>query len=121
MRLRKFPIYEVQENMELLYKLVRSFCTTVNLYNLFILLGEVEVHDWFKQYLSGDALDTWESIAVDEDKARLNKNLAQLIDLLIDDKSYTVQRDYLSKIRKPSSMTTRMWAPGMTALNNASP
>ena len=75
----EFPIYEDQENMELRCKLVRSFRKTVNSYELFTLLEDAEVYDWFNQCLSGDALDTWESIVVDKDKSNWNENQAQLI------------------------------------------
>ena len=70
----EFLVYEDQANMELLCKLVRSFRKTVDSYDLFTLLGETDVYNRFKQCLSGDSLDTWESIVVDEDKVNWNEN-----------------------------------------------
>ena len=58
---------------------------------------------------------------VDEDEASWNENQAQLIDLLIDDEAYTVQKDYLNETKKPSSMTTRMWALHLKAVNTYLP
>ena len=47
----EFPIYDSQENMELLVKLLMRFRKTVVNYYLFTLLGEAEVYDNFKQCL----------------------------------------------------------------------
>ena len=80
--------------MELLYKLNRSFRKSVEAYDLFKLLGEAEVYDRFKQCLAGDALDTWEAIVVDEEKAEWDANLAQLVETLIDEDAYTTQKDF---------------------------
>ena len=44
----EFPIYEEQENQELLIKLIRQFKKAVESYELFKLLGEEEIYDKFR-------------------------------------------------------------------------
>ena len=97
----EFPIYEEQKNQELLVKLIRQFRKAMEGYDLFTLSG---VYDKFKQCLDGDALDTWEAIVVDEDKKSWDTNLAQLIDVLIDDEAFNNQKDYLNKTKKPANL-----------------
>ena len=62
------------------------------------------MYDKFKQCLDGDALDTWEAIVVDEDKKSWDTNLAQLIDVLIDDEAFNNQKDYLNQTKKPANL-----------------
>lgn len=117
----EFPIYEEQENQELLIKLIRQFHKAVENYDLFTLLGEVEVYDRFKQCLEGDALDTWEAIVVDTDQATWEDNLAQLVEVLIDDEAFSNQKDYIQETRKPNSMTMKRWILRLKAINSYLP
>ena len=44
----EYPIYEDQDTLELLLKLIHTFTRNVTSYSLFDLLGEAEVYDCFK-------------------------------------------------------------------------
>lgn len=117
----EFPIYEEQENQEILVKLVRQFRKAVESYDLFNHLGGAEVYDKFKQCLEGDALDTWEAIVVDEDEANWNANIAQLLDVLINDEAFANQKEYLQETRKPNSMTMKKWTLRLKSINSYLP
>ena len=107
--------------MELLCKLIRSLRKSVEAYKLFKSLGEAEVYDRFKKCLAADSLENWDAIVVNKDKASWDTNLAQLVETLIDDDTFTVQRDYLSETKKPRNMQTRKWILRMKAINTYLP
>ena len=86
----------------------RSIQKLVEVYDLFTLLGDTEMYDWFKKCLAGNTFNTWEAIAVDEDEATCDEILAQLVENLIDEDAYTFQKDYLSETKNPGNMPTKI-------------
>ena len=75
----KFSIYEDQENYEVLFKLLWEFNQVIDRYDLWLLVGEAKVYDYFQRCLSGDALDTWAGIVDDEEATAWKDNIAELV------------------------------------------
>ena len=64
----QFPIYEDQENSEILLKLLHKFTRAISRHDLWTTLGKEKVYDMFQKCLGGDALDTWVDIVQVEDE-----------------------------------------------------
>ena len=79
-----------EENDEFLLLLIREFKDMIQAYGLFTLLNATKVFDRFCRCLSGDALDTWDSLVSGETKneTNLKKLLFNLVKTLIGDDAY---------------------------------
>ena len=55
----------------------------------------------------GIILDTWKALVVDDDGDSWDANLAQHIEVLIDDVIYVNQKDYIVETKKSANMTTK--------------
>ena len=102
-----FPIYEDQDNLEILFKLIREFQAAIDRYTLWDKVGEESVYDYFQQCLAGDAKDAWYTVVTDEDKDSWETNLEELVDTLIGEEAYEAQLDYLKDTKKPAKMPER--------------
>ena len=118
---QEFPIYDSQENLEILCRLIKMYDRSITDYDLLNLLGAAEVYDRFRQCLGGDALDTWDNIVVDKKETDWKKYLAELVQFLIGPRACDIQKMYLHETKKPSKMTMRGYALRLKAINSYLP
>ena len=114
---QEFPVYEAQENYELLCKLVRTYMRSVKDYNLFKLFGPTEVYDRFWQCLGGDSLNTWDALVENKKEQHWKRDLANLMTVLIGRNAYEYQKDYLFEVKKPGNMSVKSFALRLKAIN----
>ena len=74
----QLPVYEDQENFEILLKLLRGFQAAIDRYNLWTREADT-VYDFFQQCLRGDAKDAWKISVTDKDEASWNTNVADFV------------------------------------------
>ena len=118
---QEFPVYDCQENLELLCKLVKTFSRYVTDYDLFEILGEAEVSDRFRQCLGGDALDTWDNVVTDKKESEWEGDLAELMRILVGPWACDIQKAYMHETRKPSNMSMRSYALRLKTMNSYLP
>ena len=116
-----FPIYEGQENLEILLKLLREFSRVVERTTLLANTSEAQVYNYFQTCLAGDALDTWFNIMQTEDKDSWVKNLGEFVEISIGKKAYEPHFDYLKEAKKPQNMTVKKWLARIKSINNYLP
>ena len=117
----QFPIYEDQEDMEILLKLLREFNRAVDRYQVWTDFGDARVYDMFQNCLGGDALDTWFDIVIDEERVNWQDYVEELIERLMGEEVYENQIDYIMESKKPREMNVRKWILRLKTMNTYLP
>ena len=102
-----FPIYDDQEEMEILLKLLREFFHALVRHEWWETAGETKVYRYFERCLVGNAVDMWINIVVTKDQDTWSGNICDLVERLIGKEAYEAQLDYLKETKKPRSRTMR--------------
>ena len=116
-----FPIYDNQEDYEILLKLLRDFNKAIDRYSLWVCVGEARVYDYFQRCLSGAALDAWTGVVDDEKQEVWEDNIADLIERILGEDAHENMVDYLKDTKKPNNMSIKGWLMRMQAINTYLP